>query len=203
MVLAEEIKYECEIQENISVADLRNAYKDGIIVWMNGSATSVDGKSAKYRCVIDYWGQVKYLEKEFFETTVNQAMIKGVIDAVMCVNKPFRIYLVTPSALGFASAFKGKGTNVELLQQLFERIKEKGITLTEVQYMTGKEEMKKFIYSCNIGGSKIKKDKKQQENKNNKYKEIVYRECLTKVEKILVSKGVEHSVVEEIRKLRP
>ncbi len=203
MVLAEEIGYECEIQENMSIDDIRNAYKDGIIIWINGSGTSPDGKSAKYRYVLDYLGQVKYLEKELPETTVNQAMIRGAIDAVKCVNKPCRIYLVTPSALGFASAFKGKGSNAELIHQLFEVIKDKNITFTEVQYMARRDEIKKFIHSCNPDKSKIKEYEKQQEDKKNRYKEMIYKECLLQVEKLLVEKGVDSSVVEEIRRIRP
>ena len=36
MIQPEEIGYECEIQENMSIEELRNEYKDGIIIWMNG-----------------------------------------------------------------------------------------------------------------------------------------------------------------------
>ena len=59
MILPEEIGYECEIQENISIDELRKDYKESIIIWLNGSGTSPDGKSGAYRCVLDYKGHTK------------------------------------------------------------------------------------------------------------------------------------------------
>ena len=37
MILPAEIGYECEIQENISLDDLKEAYKESIIIWLNCS----------------------------------------------------------------------------------------------------------------------------------------------------------------------
>ncbi len=149
MITADQIGYECEIQENISVEELRKSYSNGVIIWLNASGASSDAKKGKYRCVLDYRGSIKYIEKNDLEVTANQAMILGAIDATKCVNKPVRLYLVAPTALGFATAFKGKGTNCSLIQQLYEEIKEKNCVLTEVQYLNGGDAMKKFIYSCN------------------------------------------------------
>ena len=68
--------------------------------------------------MIDYMGHVKYMEKQLPDATANQAMIMGAIDAAQCVNKPIRLYLISPVALGFANGLKGKGSNGDLIQQL-------------------------------------------------------------------------------------
>ena len=203
MITADQIGYECEIQENISVEELRKSYSDGIIIWLNASGTSSDAKTGKYRCVLDYRGSIKYIEKNGLEVTANQAMILGAIDAMKCVNKPVRIYLVAPTALGFSTAFKGKGTNCSLIQQLYEEIKEKNCVFTEVQYLNGGEAMKKFVFSCNPDKSQIEAYDKQQDEKKKYYKKIVYDECILKVEQVLLKHSVDKSILDEVRKIKP
>ena len=195
MVSAAEIGYEVEIQENVSIDDIRKEYTNGIIVWINGSGKSPDRKAGSYRCVLDYMGHVKYLEKQLPDATANQAMITGVIDAVQCVNKPVRLYLVSPTALGFVIGLKGKGSNGALIQQLCEVVKERNCQLTEVQFLGGSDVVKKFIYSCNPDKSQIDKLERQQEKKKSQYKEILYDECLSKVVQILQENDVEKTVI--------
>lgn len=202
MIQADEIGFECEMQENISCDGLRDTYKDGIIVWISGSGKTPDGKPAKYRCVLDYLGNVKYLEKELQEATANQAMIMGAVDAIRCVKKPFRIYLIAPTSLGFAAAFKGKGANVELVQELFQIVKEKEAALTEVQFLGGSDSIKKFIYSCNLDDLSRREDERKQEDKKNRYKEIIYKECLLKVERVLRARGVAEEIIQEVYKIK-
>lgn len=203
MILPAEIGYECEIQENISLDDLREAYKDGIIIWLNGSGTSPDGKPGAYRCVLEYKGHTKFIEKQVPGATANQSMLMGAIEAVKCVNKPLRIFLISPTALGFASGFKGKGPNYSLVEQLCEDIKEKDCVLTEVQFINGSASIKKFVYSCNPNQSDVEQFQRKQEEKSNRYKEIIYRECLLKVEDVLANHGIDKSIIEAIRGIRP
>lgn len=203
MITANEIDYECEIQESISVEEIRKSYSDGIIIWLNASGASSDGKAGKYRCVLDYRGSVKYIEKNLLEATANQAMIMGAIDAMKCVNEPHRLYLIAPTTLGFVTAFKGKGTNCSLIQQLYEEIKKKNCVLTEVQFLNGGDAIKKFVYSCNPDKSQVEAYDKQQDEKKKYYKKMVYEECLLKVERILLKHSVGDSILDEIRKIEP
>ena len=210
MILAEEISFESEIQENICVEDIRKEYSEGIIIWLNGSGTSPDGKSGSYRCVLDYRGHVKFMERQLPGATANQTMIIGAIDAIQCINKPLRVYLISPAALGFVNGFKGKGPNGSLIQQLCECIKEKDCQLTEVQFINGGNEIKKFIYSCNPDKAKMSEYEKQQNEKQKskemyreKYKESIYNECLLKVIQVLTENGVDNSLIEMIREIRP
>lgn len=203
MVSAAEIGYEVEIQENVSIDDIRKEYTNGVIVWINGSGKSPDGKAGSYRCVLDYMGHVKYLEKQLPDATANQAMITGAIDAVQCVNKPLRLYLVSPTALGFVNGLKGKGPNGALIQQLCEIVKERNCKLTEVQFSGGSDAVKKFIYSCNPDKSQIDELERKQEKKKNRYKKMLYDECLSKVVQILQENDVEKAVIEAIMNIRP
>lgn len=203
MILPEEIGYECEIQENISVDELREDYKEGIIIWLNGSGTSPDGKSGAYRCVLDYKGHTKYIENQTLGATANQSMLMGAIEATKCVNKPLRIYLIAPTALGFVNGFKGKGPNGALIQQLCEIIKEKNCFLTEVQFKNGGVSIKDFVYSCNPNKKEVEHYQKKQEEKANWYKEKIYRECLEQVEKVLVRSGIDNHIIDEIKRIRP
>lgn len=206
MIFSEEIGFENELQENISIEDIRKEYNDGIIIWLNGSGASQEGKMGAYRCVLDYKGHVKFIEKQLPEATANQSMITGAIDAVQCVNKSVRIYLITPTALGFATAFKGKGTNSVLIQQLYEIIKQKNCQLTEVQFINGGDAIKKFVFSCNPDKTQINLYEKQREKKQEnrmKYKEMVYQECLEKVAQILRKNAVDTDLIEAIREIRP
>lgn len=203
MVTTDEIGYECEIQENVSVDDIRKAYEDGIIIWLNSSGTSPEGKAAAYRCVLDYKGHAKYLEKDLPEATANQAMIIGAIDAIMCVNRSLRLYLIAPVALGFVNGFKGKGVNGNLIQQLCECIKDKNCLLTEVQFINGGNAIKKFLYSCNPDKAKVALNNKVQEDRKNRYKEMIYNECLLQVEKILARNGIGENIINDIREIKP
>lgn len=147
--LAEEIGYEYEIQENTSIDKIRKEYEDGIIIRVSGSGKSPEGKTGSYRCVMDYKGYTKYIERELPEAIANQSMLIGASEAIECVNKLARTFLVSPIQLGFINGFKGKGVNANLVQEVGRLIKSKKCHLTEVQYYNGAEEIKKIIYSCN------------------------------------------------------
>ena len=148
MISPEMIDYQNEIQENIDIETLRKEYQDGLIIWLNGSGASPNGKAGSYRCVLDYMGHTKFVEKELLGATANQTMINGAIDAVACVNRPMRLYLISATTLGFTKGFHGKGPNVTLIQQLYKLIKDKGCQLTTIQFVNGGELIKKFVYSC-------------------------------------------------------
>lgn len=130
-------------------------------------------------------------------------MIHGAIDAIRCVNKSLRIYLISPVALGFANGFKGKGVNGKLIQQLCECIKEKKCLLTEVQFINGGNIIKNFVYSCNPDKEKVALYNKVQEDKKKQYKEIIYRDCLMQVEQILRENGINDSIIKKVRGIKP
>lgn len=204
MISAEEIGYDYEIQENTSIDRIRKKYSDGIILWLKGSGRSPEGKPGKYRCVLEYKGYTKYMEKELPEVTANQSMLLGAIDAMECVNKPSRIYLVTPIPLGFISGFKGKGVNADLVQELCKVVKAKHCQLTEVQYYSGADKIKKFVYSCNPDKTAMAHlEKKQEEKKQyiSQYKAKIYEECLEKVIQVLTRYGVANSLLDEVRNI--
>lgn len=206
MVSANDIGFECDIQESVSIEDIREEYKEGVILWLNGSGAGPEGKPASYRCVLDYMGHIKYMEKNISDVTAHYAMIAGAIDAVKCINKSVRLNIVCTTSLGFAGGFKGVGVNCVLFQELYELIKEKKCTLTEVQCMGCGETVKKFVYSCNPDETMHNEyDIKMADKEKRKYqyKEYLYNECLSKVAEILVMRGVDNGIIREIKKIKP
>ena len=206
MISANEIGYECEIQENTSVEELRKNYNNCILIWINGSGASPNGNPGKYRCVLDFNGHVRYLEKQFPGATANEAMINGAIDATKCINKSMRLYIISSTALGFTTGFKGKGPNGALIQKLYEIIKEKKCELTEVQFINSGDAIKKFVLSCNPDKTEAGLYNSQQERKKeykDKYIEMIYKECLLKVERVLIKNNVDFKILNEVKKIKP
>lgn len=206
MVTQEEIGFECDVQENIRIEDIRKEYKGEVLVWINGSGASPNGKPGAYRCVLEYLGHTKYMEKELPDATANQAMITGAIDAMNCITKPVRVYFISTAALGFVSGFKGSGPNSALIQQLYEWIKKKKCMLTEVQCINCGDTIKRFVYSCNPDATKLNEYDKTLEDKEKRkyqYKEFLYNECINKVIKVLRDNKVDNQIIKEIRTIRP
>ena len=160
MVSQKDVEYEYEIQQNITANELREQYRDGVIVWLTASGGSFNGGNGCYRCALDYKGSVKYMEKELPQTTANQAMIKGAINAVDRITMSKRIFLISPTQLGFVGAFKGKGVNLQYLQDLLSLIKQKQCQLTEVHFINGVDEIKRLLrpYAPNTKAFDEKKD---------------------------------------------
>ena len=195
MVSQKVVEYNYEMQQNISASELREQYKDGVIVWLNASGGFANGGNGCYRCALDYKGSVKYMEKDLSGTTANQAMIKGAIDAISRITMSKRIFLISPTQLGFLGAFKGKGVNSQYLQDLLSLINQKQCQLTEVQFINGADEIKRLLrqYAPN---KKVFDEKKD-------YKLIIYEDCLKNVVRVLERNMVDQNVIEEIKNLKP
>lgn len=202
MITAEDIGYEVELQENTSIERIRNVYKDGIIIWVNGSGTSPGGKTGTYRCVLEYQGKTIYIEDNLPGATANQVMIIGATEAIKHVTKPMKLYLVAPTALGFVKGFKGNGINSSLIQELCKTVHAKACQLTEVQFLDGADAIKEFIFSCNSDKKQLEAYERKKEDKKNIYKEIIYNECLTQVIQILKTNNVDAMVLEKIAKIK-
>ena len=197
------IEFETELQENVSVEELKRQYRDGVIVWISGSGCTPEGKNGKYRAVLEYRGITKYLEREIADATANQVMISGITDAVRCLEKPVSVYVIAPTALGFASGSRGKGTNAGYFRELFELITAKNCKLTEVQFLNGSDAVKKYIFSVNPDKREQQTLEQKTMQKQRRYKEMIYRECIAKVTAILRKHDTDPSLIREITELRP
>ncbi|MBQ9142482.1 MAG: hypothetical protein IJX63_11955 [Lachnospiraceae bacterium] len=205
MITPEQISYELEIQENMTIKDLEDAYKGNIIIWITGSVDSVT-KNGTYYGVLQYQQHKLFFEKELVNTTANRAMIMGVIDAVKRINRLSRICVITATSLGFKNAFKGKGPNAAELMTLFEDISSKKCKLTEVQFLNGAALIKNHIYESYPDENRKKQLFQKEENKKEKTKEYynhwVYQKCVDDVVKILEANQVSISVIEQIKALK-
>lgn len=207
IVLKNDIGYRSERLENATISDIVKKYSNHIIIWISGSGLSASSdRCSSYRCLMEYKGNRKFLEKSIPKLTSNQVMLEGIIDAVKCVNKPSEICIVCFSELGFKKGFNGKGINGERVLKLYHAIKEKRCHLTVCYSMQNKNEIKKYILDANPDKEKRESILKQQEDlrraRTRIYKQNIYNECLEKVEKILHDYGVEDTVIERIMEIK-
>ena len=205
MITKEQIGYELEIEENVSVDDIRKAHPTDFLIWLSGSGQSPNGNRASYRYLVEMGKNVKFVKGEVSDATANQAFIYGIIDAVSRLTKPMRVFAISPTTLGFERAFKGKGVNCGLLQQLFEILAEKQCTITEVRFESGAEAIKIHIYN-NSGDAKLIQEKKEQDSRQKEYKynykATVYQECLSKVSSVLATHGISEEIINEVMQIQ-
>ncbi len=188
MITQTDVNYSEEIIENISVSDIREVYENCLLLWIFGSGSGTGHPAGSYYCVLDYKGRTKFIEGEIYGVSANAAMIEGFHQAVASIKKPINIHLLTPCPLGFNTGFRGKGPNADRLQAALTLVKEKSCTLT-ASVVTG-EVIKQFVMEQ--GG-------KQQEPRQNKYKKIIYDECLGKVCRLLQENRVDVAIINQIR----
>ena len=194
MINDQDVNFEQETMENLTVQEIRGMYKDELILWISGSGVGPGRPCGCYYGLLDYKDNVRYMEGEFPNATANQAMIRGLTEMVQAVKKPLRLIAVSPCPLGFTAGFRGKGTNGTLIQDALRGIKEKGCSLTALVLPGQAEELRMWIMEHS--GRKV-------ESKKNKYKEMIYRECLGQVTEILKASGIDSGIIGRIEMIEP
>ena len=202
MISKDALNYEMEIQENTDIDSVRASYAGYIILWVTGSGRSTEDGDGYYRCLLQFNDYIKYIEGPAANATANQAMIAGACECIKRVTKPSKISIISATALGFENAFKGKGPNAALLQQLYEEMKNRGCSLTEVRFLNGADSIKSYVYSKSGDQRLIQSKQKEQERKKeyvSSYKQSIYDECIRKVVAILEKNHVSEDIVNQIR----
>lgn len=64
MITKEQIGYELEIEENVSVDDIRKAHPTDFLIWLSGSGQSPNGNRASYRYLVEMGKNVKFVKGE-------------------------------------------------------------------------------------------------------------------------------------------
>lgn len=204
MITKEDIKYELEYLENIVPDIIEKAHTDEIIVWVTGSGCNPSNTYGRYRMIMQYNSTKKYFEGNEEGATANQAYLYGIINAVEKISKPSRICAVVPLSLGFETAFKGKGTNVKIINRLYELIKEKGCTFTEVRCDNGADVIKRFI-SVSSGKSELVREEvektKRVQGYKDAYKKKLYDECIEKVVDVLIANHIDEDVINQVKQI--
>ena len=203
MSLTEEIGYEYEVEENTTIDHIKELHNDGIFIWVSGSGPT-PSKNATYRILMEAKRCVpKYLENDCAGKTANQIMLIGIKDAVDCVRMPMRLYIICATSLGFEKGLKGKGTNAEYVKELFDSVIEKKCHVTEIRWSDGSYDLKKYIYSKNPDRVSAKALENKQSEKQLRFKEYIYRECLEKVITILEEEKISPTIIRKVKEVRP
>ena len=128
----------------VTINELKQHCQDGIILWITGSGRGPQ-KTASYKCGVEYHGHGKLVIGDAGQSTANQTMIKGAIECVKRIQKPYRLYLVSATTFGIVKGFSGKGPNTELVQELLNLVMKKECQLTEVRYLNAAETIKAYL----------------------------------------------------------
>ena len=195
-VTAEEIGYEEEILENLSVEDIRKEYGGELLIWISASGSSFSRPEGTYYALLDYKGHREYREKSLPGESANRMMIHGMIDTIRSLKRACQIRLIVPARLGFEAGFRGKGTNVELLQEALRAVREKECRLTVLFFPGGADLIRAEVMAAS---GRID----ERKSAGNRYKDMIWRECLMRVTELLRRRGVDPAVIEEVRALRP
>lgn len=202
MISKDALNYELELQENTDVDSVRASYAGYIILWVTGSGRSTEDGDGYYRCLLQFNDYTKYIEGPAPNATANQAIIYGAFECIKRVTKPSKVAIISATALGFENAFKGKGPNAALLQQLYEEMKSRGCSLTEVRFLNGADEIKSYMYQKSGDQRLIRSKQKEQDRRSgyvSSYKQTVYAECIRKVVAILEKNHVSEDIVNQIK----
>lgn len=202
MVSKDALNYELELQENTDIDSIRASFTGYIVLWVTGSGRSTEEGDGYYRCLLQFNDYTKYIEGTAANATANQAMIYGACECIKRVTKPSKVAIISATALGFENAFKGKGPNAVLLQQLYEEMKNRGCSLTEVRFLNGADKIKSYVYKKSGDQRLIQSKQKEQDRKNeyvSSYKQTVYAECIRKVIAILEKNRVSEDIIHQIK----
>ena len=201
------LDYRSELLENLSAQEVRDVYPDDLLLWAAGSGSPSPEAPGRFFCCLEYRERKKYLEGEAPRgVSANAAIIAGLNAAAERIRRPCRVCVIPVAQLGFQKAFRGKGPNGPELLRFPETLADNGCALTEVQFSGGAGEIKARISAADPTGgaaNRLEREKSRAQNAVSDYKRQVYRECLSRVEGILVSCGVDEEILGRIRCLEP
>ena len=194
MVTEEDLQYEQELLENLSVEDIRQMYPDEVLFWVRGSGASAAHPEGAYYGVLDYRGNVRFMEGSVKGATAYGAILEGVKAAAERLRTPVRFHVIAPTDLYFRrTGFEGRaGQNGPLMQEIFETLYRKGCRMSYSR--ADSDTVKEWINSH---------ADRPMEPKENRYRKIVYRECLGKVTEILRNYRVSDEIIRRISELEP
>ena len=171
MITAADVNYSEELFENLSVRDIHTLATDEIIIWCSGSGAGEGRAYGTYYILLDDGkGHYKYLEEDVIGASPNQVMLDGAFAAVSMIKRPANLRIISSCPLGFKAGFRGKGPNAERVQKLLELINEKKNSLA---FSIADTDVIKGWITENGG--------KVFEYKEDKYKRLIYIECIEKV----------------------
>lgn len=201
MITKDEINYDVELAENTSIDDLRQAYKDYVIIWLSASGKTEDNPDGSYRFIVEYNGTTRFGSDNLHDASQTKALVHGFRHALRLLIRRSHICVIAPTAFGIEDAFMGKGEDLSVFEDAFNLIKRHKSSLLEVRYLDGADEIDKYI--CDKGGdSSFKRKLELKEHKKNKaiseYKNKIYKECLAKVALEMEKNEISDEVIQNV-----
>lgn len=132
--------------ENYRIKDFLDKYRDRVILFVNGSINyEVELGQVKY--VLQYRDNKSYFEGSMTAKSLNQVILWGVLHGVKRVKGNMNVVIVLPRVLGFKKALNGKGSNADLIMNIYETLHKKGCNITIIHWHKGSNKLHKYIIS--------------------------------------------------------
>ena len=186
-----------------SFEDIEKRYYDNVIIWVAGSSPYGEDFSAYY-VLLQYKEHKEFMYGRVKEATPNQAALIGVKKALEKMNKPMTVCVVDTTLLGFKGAKRGKGINCEYALSAFDVLIEKHCKMIEVCWGKSSPKLKHYIIENDIENVSKSNDIYTSIDDGKKYyKDRIYTECISKVEKILKDNNVDKKIIDEVLQIKP
>ena len=188
-----DIGFESQLVENMPIENLLDLYDDSCYVIINVRFSRLNN-SGSYVELIYKGGKYLVLKGEAEGTSSISIYLAGIRDVIDRANPHINLVLITPAQIGFKGGFRGKGPNCKVINELLRKMKEKNITLKELYYPGGVDEIRAFLSQYTELSSK-------SHYKSKSSKEI-YNACIYDVLQVLKMNNVDSSVVGQVLELQ-
>lgn len=135
--------------DGVDFNTINSKYSDTICIYISGGYNFGESKGY-YSVLIKKNDRFKHIKKDSIEnSTPNKVLIYGIIDSLDYIadNNEMEITFFTGTSLGFKGAAKNEGTNIDLINEVFDKVKKKNLKVTCVEMLGRAEEIKKYIRS--------------------------------------------------------
>lgn len=121
-------------------------HPEDYVVFLSGGWNYVD-RTAYYQALLCYGQYRKKISEHLKEQkSPNAAMLIGAMHACSLLKKEgTKLYLISPTALGFKKGMKGKGPNADLVQGVLGLCAEKKIELVDIDLHDGGDLVREII----------------------------------------------------------
>lgn len=133
--------------DEVDFEEINSKYLNTICIYVSGGYDYTES-TGHYHVLIKKHAKFKRIKKEAINTTSpNRAMICSIIDSLDYIsdNNEMDITIFIATSLGFKKANKNKGPNVDLIFQLFDKVKKKNLKVTCVEILGKSQEIKDYI----------------------------------------------------------
>lgn len=126
---------------------INSKYSDTICIYVSGGYDHTES-TGHYLVLIKKFAKFKQIKKDSANiSTANRALILSIIDSLDYIsdNNEMEITIFVATSLGFKKADGNRGPNVDLILELYDKVKKKNLKITCVEMLGKAQEIKDYI----------------------------------------------------------